>query len=122
VNTQTIDQTASEVQLHRVLYVLKFLRGLVLHFLLAALAALLFFFAGINGVYPIATNTIHAVRAASLQTQAQGGPIGLVGFWIVFSVLFVGLLLLLIWIYRSITNVRRIALRFQAVLLLIICL
>ncbi len=122
MNTQTIDQTASEVQLHRVLYVLKFLRGLVLHFLLAALAALLFFFAGINGVYPIATNTIHAVRAASLQTQAQGGPIGLVGFWIVFSVLFVGLLLLLIWIYRSITNVRRIALRFQAVLLLIICL
>jgi hypothetical protein len=120
VNTQAIDQTASEVQLHHVLYVLKFLRGLVLHFLLAALAALLFFFAGIDGVYPIATNFIHAVRMLSL--QAQAGSIGLVVYWIVVSVVFAGMLLLLIWIYRSITNVRRMALRFQAVLLLIICL
>ena len=122
VNTQTIDQTPSEVQLHRVLYVLKFLRGLVLHGLLLALAALLFFFAGIDGVYPIAANTIHALRAFSIQVQAQGGPIGLVGYWVIVSVLFAGMLLLLIWIYRSITNVRRIALRFQAVLLLIMCL
>ena len=30
VNTPTIDQTASEVQLHRVLYVLKFLRAMLL--------------------------------------------------------------------------------------------
>jgi hypothetical protein len=122
MNTQTIDQTASEVQLHRVLYVLKFLRGLVLHLLLAALATLLFFFAGIDGIYPIAANTIHALRAFSIQVQAQGGPIGLVGYWAVVSVVFAGMLLLLIWIYRSITNVRRIALRFQAVLLLIMCL
>ena len=119
MNTQAIDQTASEVQLHRVLYVLKFLRGLVLHFLLAALAALLFFVAGIDGVYPIATNFIHAIRMLSMQYR---GPIGLVGYWIVVSVLCAGLLFLLIWIYRSITNVRRIALRFQAVLLLIMCL
>ena len=119
MNTQTIEQTASEVQLHRVLYVLKFLRGLVLHFLLAALAALLLFFAGIDGVYPIATNFIHAARALSVQYQA---PNGLVGYWTVVSVLCAGLLFLLIWIYRSITNVRRIALRFQAVLLLIMCL
>ena len=122
MNTQTIDQTASEVQLHRVLYVLKFLRGLVLHLLLAALAALLFFFAGIDGVYPIATNMIHALRATSLQVQAQGGPIGPVGYWIILWVVLVGLLLFGIWIYRSITNLRRIALRFQAVLLLIMCL
>jgi len=119
VNTQTIEQTASEVQLHRVLYVLKFLRGLVLHFLLAVLAALLLFVAGIDGVYPIATNFIHAARALSMQYQA---PIGLVGYWTVVSVLCAGLLFLLIWIYRSITNVRRIALRFQAMLLLIMCL
>ena len=121
VNIQAIDQTASEVQLHRVLYVLKFLRGLVLHALLA-LAALLFFFAGIDGVYPIAADTIHALRAFSIQVHAQGGPIGLVGYWIIVSVVFAGMLLLLIWIYRSITNARRIALRFQAVLLLIMCL
>ena len=122
MNTQTIDQTPSEVQLHRVLYVLKFLRGLVLHGLLLALAALLFFFAGIDGVYPIVANTIHALRAFSIQVHAQGGPIGLMGYWIIASVVFAGMLLLLIWIYRSITNVRRIALRFQAVLLLIMCL
>ena len=35
---QTIDQTASEVQLHRVLYVIKFLRAMVLHLLLALFA------------------------------------------------------------------------------------
>ena len=56
------------------------------------------------------------LRALSMQYQA---PIGLVGYWTVVSVVFAGLLFLLIWIYRSITNVRRIALRFQAVLLLI---
>ncbi|HEV2841519.1 MAG TPA: hypothetical protein VGW39_09365 [Chthoniobacterales bacterium] len=120
MNTQTIDQSASEVQLHRVLYILKFQRGQVIHFLLTALAALLLIFAGIDGVYPVASNFVHALQALSI--QVQDGPVGLAGYWIVFSLLFVGVLSLLIWIYRSITNVRRIALRFQAVLVLIMCL
>lgn len=122
MDRQTIDQTASEVQLHRVLYVIKFLRAMVLHLLLALFAALLFFLVGIDGVYPIANNTIHAIRAQLIQNQLQGGPIGSLGYVIVVSVLFATLLALLIWIYRSITNVKRSALRFQAVLFLILTL
>jgi CDP-diglyceride synthetase len=73
-------------------------------------------------VYPIANDTIHAIRAQLIQNQLQGGPIGSLGYVIVVSVLFATLLALLIWIYRSITNVKRSALRFQAVLFLILTL
>ena len=118
MDRQTIDQTASEVQLHRVLYVIKFIRAMVLHLVLALFAALLFFLVGIDGVYPIANDLIHALRAQPIQNQLQGGPIGSSGFVIVLSVLFATLLALLIWIYLSITNVRRFALKFQAVLIL----
>jgi len=117
VNTPTIDQTASEVQLHRVLYVLKFLRAMLLHVFLALLAVLLFFSAGINNVYPLANDLIRAVRAQVIQNQLQGQGVGPVGFWIFTAVLFAAALSFLIWIYRSITNVRRFALRIQAMLL-----
>ena len=117
VNTQTIDQTASEEQLHRVLYVLKFLRAMLLHVFLALLAVLLFFSAGINNVYPLANDLIRAVRAQVIQNQLQGQGVGPVGFWIFTAVLFAAALSFLIWIYRSITNVRRFALRIQAMLL-----
>jgi hypothetical protein len=43
MDTQTIDQTTSEVQLHRVLWLIKLLRAMVLHVLLALVAALAFF-------------------------------------------------------------------------------
>jgi len=61
--TQIIDQSPSEIQLHRVLYVIKFLRAMVLHLILAIFAALVYFVAGIDGLYPIANNLIHALRA-----------------------------------------------------------
>ena len=122
MDRQTIDQTASELQLHRVLYVIKFLRAMVLHLLLALFAGLLFFLAGVDGVYPIANDMIHALRAQSIQNHLQGGPIGSLGFVILVSVVIAALLGLLIWIYLSITNVRRFALRFQAVLILILAL
>jgi hypothetical protein len=117
VNTQTIDQTASEVQLHHVLYVLKFLRAMVLHVFLALLAALLFFLAGINNVYPLANDLIRAMRAQIIQNQLQGQGFGPLGFWIGTLLVFVAALTFLIWVYRSITNVRPFALKFQAVLL-----
>jgi hypothetical protein len=119
VKTQTIDQTASELQLHHVLYVLKFLRAMVLHVLLALFAFLLFFSVGINNVYPLANDLIRALRAQVIQNQRQGSGFGPVVFWIVAVVLFGAALTLLIWIYRSITNVRRFALRIQAMLLVL---
>jgi len=119
---QTIDQTASEIQLHRVLYVIKFLRAMVLHIFLAFFAALLFFLAGIDGVYPIANNLIHALRAVAIQNRLQGGPIGNLGYVIVVAVLMAIILGVLIWIYLAIINVRRSALRIQAALILIVSL
>src|SRR5882724_3432888 len=119
MDKQTIDQTESEVHLHRVLYVIKFLRALVLHLLLAVVAALLFFSVGIDGVYPIANDMIHALRAQSIENRLQDGPIGSLGFVIVLSVLLVALFAMLMWIYRSITNVRRSALKFQAALIVL---
>jgi hypothetical protein len=119
MDKQTIDQTESEVHLHRVLYVIKFLRALVLHLLLAVVAALLFFSVGIDGVYPIANDMIHALRAQSIENRLQDGPIGSLGFVIVLSVLWVALFAMLMWIYRSITNVRRSALKFQAALIVL---
>jgi hypothetical protein len=45
MDRQTIDQTASGVKLHRVLWLIKLLRAMVLHVLLALVAALAFFLA-----------------------------------------------------------------------------
>ncbi len=122
MDRQTIDQTASEVQLHRVLWLIKFLRAMVLHLLLALVAALLYFLAGIDGVYPLATDMIHAMRAQAIQNQLEGSTIGTSAFAVVASLIVVATLLLLIWIYRSITNVRRKSLLFQAILILAVCL
>ena len=119
MKTQTINQTASELQLHHVLYVLKFLRAMVLHILLALFSFLLFFLVGINNIYPLANDTIRALRAQILQNQRQGVGFGPVVFWIVAALLFGAALTLLIWIYRSIVNVRRRALRIQAILLVL---
>ena len=78
-------------------------------------------FSSLGSMESIRLPLISFMRSGRYQCRYQA-PIGLVGYWTVVSVLCAGLLFLLIWIYRSITNVRRIALRFQAVLLLITCL
>ena len=121
MDRQLVDQTASELELHRVLWLIKFLRAMVLHVLLALAAILLFFLAGIHDVYPLATDMIQAMRAQAIQNRLDGAVIGSSGFAIVASLLFVAMLALLVWVYVSITNVRRNALRFQAILMLVIC-
>jgi hypothetical protein len=67
IDRQTLGQTASEVQLHRVLWVIKSLRAMVLHVFLAPVAALAFLLAGIDGPYPLATDMIQAMRAHPTQ-------------------------------------------------------
>lgn len=119
VNTEAIDQTPSEEELHRVLYVLKFLRAMVLHFFLALLATLLFFLAGINNVYPLANDLIRALRAQLIQNQLRGEMVGPAIFWTTAAIACAAAAALMIWSYRSITRVRPFALRFQAVLLVI---
>ena len=119
---ETIDQTASEVRLHRVLWLIKLLRATVLHLLLGLVAVLLYFLAGIDGVYALATDMIHAMRAEAIQNQLEGAMFGPSSYAAMASLVFVALLGLLIWIYRSITNVRRRALQVQAILILVIAL
>lgn len=118
----TIDQTASEQLLHRVLYAIKFLRAMVLNVTLAALAGLLFATTGIIGLYPVADNTIRALRAGALEQEMQGGALGAAGFWIAAAIMLAAALVALVWIYRSITEVRPKSLRFQAATIVILAL
>src|SRR5687767_8815486 len=106
MDRQLTDQTASETHLHRVLWLITFLRAMVLHVTLAVIAALLFFVFGIDGVYPLATDTIHALRAQSIQNRIEGNAIGPWGYTIAAAIIFGVALLLLRWIYRSITLVK----------------
>ena len=117
----TLDQTASERVLHRVLYVLKFIRAMVLHVLLGVSAALLFAATGIIGFYPAADNLIHALRATAVE-QRQGGGFGNAAFLVVVLLVIAAFLAALVWTYRSITNVRPKALKVQAVALCLLVL
>lgn len=119
---RTLDQTASERLLHRVLYAIKFLRAMVLHVTLVALAGLLFATTGIIGLYPVADNTIRALRASALQQEMQGGALGAAGFWTATAIVLAAALAALVWIYRSITAVRPKSLRFQAATIVVLAL
>jgi hypothetical protein len=118
----TIDQTASEQLLHRVLYVLKFLRAMVLYVMLGILAAVLFMLTGINGLYPAVDNGIRALRAVEIQHRLQGGIVSAPLYWTIVALMVAAVLAALIWIYRSITAVRPLALRFQALSILALAL
>jgi hypothetical protein len=122
VKTETIDQSASEVQLHRVLYLLKFLRAMVLHCFLMLAAVLLFALAGIRHVYPLADDWINLSQAHLIEDQRKAVPLGSVVYYILVSVVFLGFVAFMIWLYRSITRVRRFALRFQAAIFFILAL
>jgi hypothetical protein len=120
---QLIDQTDSEQYLHRALWLILFLRAMLLHLVLAIAAAALYFMAGMDGLYPVATDFIRAVRAQSIQNRLDGNAFTGVGYIVVVGLLFIAALWFLHWMYRSITQVRRTALRVQAVsMVLIACL
>ncbi len=109
-----VDQTESELTLHRVLYVIKLLRAMVLHIMLAAAGAVLYFFAGIQNAYPVATAFIQAVRAQAIDTRLAAQAFPESGFAIVVLLVLAFAIALLTWMYRSLTSVRRRALRLQA--------
>lgn len=117
IERRTVDTSASERLLHRVLYVLKILRAMVLHVLLGMAAALLFVLTGIDGVYPIVDSAIHAMRASAIECRLEGGPLAETAYWIGISLSVPLLLAWLAWMYRSIIGARRVALRVQAILL-----
>ena len=105
---QTLNQSSSEQKLHRALYILKYLRAMILNLIIVSAAWVLYMLVGIETGYPLADESITALNAQMNQT----GSIFLVfvGLWSVGLSLVFG-----IWMYRSIVNVRRRALRVQSV-------
>ena len=95
---------------------------MVLHVILVVLAALLYFLTEIDNAYPVGTALLQALRAQSIDYSLQGGSTGSASFAIGLAFVAFAVLALLIWMYRSITNVRRTALHVQAVLILIVAL
>ncbi len=119
---RAIDQTASERLLHRVLYFIKFQRAMVLHVMLGLLAAAFFMLTDINGFYPVVDNGIRTMRAIAIQQRMQGGYFSDALYWTIVALVVATVLASMIWIYRSITAVRPVALRFQALSILALAL
>jgi hypothetical protein len=117
MTSQVVDQSPSEPRLHRALYVVKYLRAMVLNLILVVIATVLFVVVGVDNVYFLADDSIKALKA--LIVQQAGGQFGSSFPLIVASVTGVMLLVFFIWMYLSIVNVWRISLRIQAVYMLV---
>ena len=119
MSTRVIDQSASEPRLHRMLYFVKYLRAMVLNLFFVFVATVIFFGTGIDGIYFAADSGIDSLKAQMDQLERQGNPGG--SHFVLLVGLGTGLILLVffVWIYLSITNVRRLALKLQAAFLLL---
>lgn len=120
MDRQSIDQTASELLLHRVLWLILLLRAMLLHVALAIVAVVLYFAAGARDLYPLATGMIEAMRAQAMQNRIEGLPITDAVFAVVAAMVFLAVLLWLRWVYLSITQVRRGALRLQVLVMVVL--
>jgi hypothetical protein len=99
----SLNQTESEKRLHRILYFVKYLRAMILNFILTVPAIALYMTFGITGLYPGAEDTVNALRAQMDRPEQYGGqlnPIVITG-----TVLF--LIAFFVWLYLSITRVKR---------------
>jgi hypothetical protein len=112
-----IDQTDSEVKLHRLLYFIKYLRGLLLNAFVSLIAILLYVAFGIAGAYVLATDTINALKAQMMSATAQGMSGSQFIVQLVLTSLFI--VAFFVWSYLSIVNVSKISLRIQAIFLMI---
>ena len=72
---------------------------------------------GVIGLYPVADNTIRAMRAVAIQEKLQGNPLAGAAFWIIAALVIAAAIAALVWVYRSITDVRPKSLRVQAVVI-----
>jgi len=120
MDIETVDQAPSEVRLHRVLWLVKMLRAFVLHVALALLAVIVYFATGTDGLYPIADDMILLSKALARASTPHPDRWYLIGYAFAIWIVFAAMLALLVWIYKSIVDVRRRALRIQAVAFLIL--
>src|SRR4029453_3904063 len=107
----SLNQTESEKRLHRILYFVKYLRALILNWVLIVLAIALYIAFGITGLYPAADDTLNGLRGLMSQLDPYFVPIAFEGF----------LIALFIWLYISITRVWRKSLKAQVILFVICC-
>jgi hypothetical protein len=100
-----VDQTFSEIRLHRILYLLKFFRAMILYDVAIIVAILIYLTMGIHGIYPPADQLIEGFTM--LQSIASTG-------FVIYVSLFTVLILILVFIclYISIINIKKKALRF----------
>jgi hypothetical protein len=108
----SLNQTESEKRLHRILYFVKYLRAMILNFILIVLAIALYMAFGITGLYPAADDIVNGVRAQMGQMDSYFVPIAVAGFLIAFFV----------WLYISITRVWRKSLKAQSIFWMIVTL
>lgn len=115
MSPMVVDQSESERRLHRVLYVLKFIRAYILTVVLVLLAVALHLLFGISGLYPPADQLITGLKAQIAINDGQGmgatASVSLVVFSTVFVVAFYTL------VYLSITGVWRRTLKVASAIL-----
>src|SRR4029077_11168731 len=108
----SLNQTESEKRLHRILYFVKFLRAMILHVILIVLAIGVYMAFGITGLYPVANPAIDSLRTQ--QAESYTIAISWMATFLLVSAFFV-------WLYISITRVKRKSLKVQAIFSFVLC-
>ena len=111
----SLNQTESEKRLNRILWLVKFLRALIVHCILILLAIGLYMAFGIAVLYPVVISVIDFLRAHQADSDTMA-----------ISVIFIVLLFLLIiaffvWLYLSITRVKRKSVKVLAIFTFALC-
>ena len=115
----SLNQTESEKRLHRILYFVKYLRAMILNFVLISLAVALYIAFGITGLYPMAEDTVNALRAQMDHPERYGGHLGPYFFAIVGTATVLFMIAFFVFIYISITRVWRKSLKAQSIVFVI---
>ena len=91
MTTTVLDHTQSETRLHRALYIIKYMRAMLLNLVVVLAALALFLLAGVESFYPLADDTIRALKAqmATAAVQQPGTGPATVVFTAVFTAVFV---------------------------------
>lgn len=111
----SLNQTESEKRLHRILYFVKYLRAMILNFVLTVLAIALYMTFGITGLYPGAEDTVNALRAQMDHPERYGGQLDPYFVPIVSTGTILFLIAFFVWLYISITRVWRKSLKAQSI-------
>jgi hypothetical protein len=111
----SLNQTESEKRLHRILYFVKYLRAMILNFVLTVLAIALYMTFGITGLYPGAEDTVNALRAQMDHPERYGGQLNPYFVPIVSTGTVLFLIAFFVWLYISITRVWRKSLKAQSI-------